>query len=392
MRKIYSRAILGALIGGGLAVVGAGIANAAETSGTGGLLSGDQAIISVDLPVTIGGNAVSVIGDSHSSDASTSAPASQRAPEATTDGGDSILGGNQGLVSVDVPVTVSGNAVSVIGDSTSTDASTTGPAQVEAPRFYRRDGGVVVSAGDRFELHDVAGTEEHHRFLQVGQGLLRVVDGCGRDPEHLVTTGPAHRVDAAEAAAVTQRQLGRVGARAQVLGYLQLLVLLHHLEHEGQAGHEAHHGDEPRAAAVGCDEGGDIGMTIDARRVLQVGRARVLVAVPKTRLGFIGPGIIVEHRDFDDAGLDATLGGGAGFECLDLFQQLQRMDQVGVEADLERGIGQADIQHARQRQLLDGAGDGHGAEEGLQRHRLRHLGKEVFIAGDAVTDGGVCGS
>ena len=79
MRKTYSRAILGALIGGGLAVVGAGMANAAETSGTDGLLSGDQAIISVDLPVTIGGNAVSVIGDSHSSDAETSAPASQPA-------------------------------------------------------------------------------------------------------------------------------------------------------------------------------------------------------------------------------------------------------------------------------------------------------------------------
>ena len=116
MRKIYSRAILGALIGGGLAVVGAGMANAAETSGTDGLLSGDQAIISVDLPITLGGNAVSVIGDSQSSDASTSAPAPQPAPDATTDGGDSLLGGNQGLVSVNVPVPVR-RQVSVIAES-----------------------------------------------------------------------------------------------------------------------------------------------------------------------------------------------------------------------------------------------------------------------------------
>ncbi|MCG7418197.1 DUF320 domain-containing protein [Microbacterium sp. ACRRU] len=132
MRKIYSRAILGALIGGGLAVVGAGMAHAAETSGTDGLLSGDQAIVSVDLPITVGGNAVSIIGDSHSEDASTSAPASEPAPEATTDGGDGIGSGNQGLVSVDVPVTVGGNAVSVIGDSHSEDASTSAPAEEAA--------------------------------------------------------------------------------------------------------------------------------------------------------------------------------------------------------------------------------------------------------------------
>ncbi len=106
MRKFYSRALLGALVGGGLAVLGCGIANAAETSGADGLLSGDQAAISVDLPVTIGGNAVSVIGDSHSEDADTSAPAPDAAPVTTTDGSDGAASGNQGIISIDVPVTV----------------------------------------------------------------------------------------------------------------------------------------------------------------------------------------------------------------------------------------------------------------------------------------------
>ncbi len=129
MRKIYSRVLMGALVGGGLAVAGCGIANAADTSGADGLLSGDQAAISVDAPVTVGGNAVSVIGDSHSENADTSAPKSAPAPEATTDGSDSLLGGNQGLVSVNVPVTVGGNAVSVVGDSDTSDADTSAPAE-----------------------------------------------------------------------------------------------------------------------------------------------------------------------------------------------------------------------------------------------------------------------
>ncbi|MEV7763791.1 chaplin family protein, partial [Microbacterium sp. NPDC089180] len=133
MRKFYSRALLGALVGGGLAVLGCGIANAAETSGADGLLAGDQAAISVDLPVTVGGNAVSLIGDSHSEDADTSAPAPDAAPVATTDGSDGVASGNQGIISIDVPVTVGGNAVSVIGDSHSEDADTSTPAPEAAP-------------------------------------------------------------------------------------------------------------------------------------------------------------------------------------------------------------------------------------------------------------------
>ncbi len=138
MRKFYSRALLGALVGGGLAVLGCGIANAAETSGADGLLSGDQAAISVDLPVTIGGNAVSVIGDSHSEDADTSAPAPDAAPVTTTDGSDGAASGNQGIISIDVPVTVGGNAVSVIGDSHSEDADTSAPRRPRSPLPSRR--------------------------------------------------------------------------------------------------------------------------------------------------------------------------------------------------------------------------------------------------------------
>ncbi len=94
---------------------------------------------------------MSVIGDGHSSDAETSAPASQPAPEATSDGSDSVLGGNQGLVSVDVPVTVGGNAVSVIGDSHSSDADTTGGSTSGGSGDVTTDGTDSLGGGNQVE-------------------------------------------------------------------------------------------------------------------------------------------------------------------------------------------------------------------------------------------------
>jgi hypothetical protein len=109
-------------------LLGAGVAHASETSGDDGILSGTQLGISIELPVTISGNAVSVVGDSESSDASTDVttgaaePASS--PVAVTSGDDGIGSGSQAIVDVSAPVTISGNAVSVIGDSSSSDATT----------------------------------------------------------------------------------------------------------------------------------------------------------------------------------------------------------------------------------------------------------------------------
>ena len=132
MRRTVKRVLLGALIGGGLAFAGATVAQAAETSGDDGTASGTQALIGVTLPVTIGGNGISILGDSSSADASTPAPAPAPAtPAITTGGTDGIASGTQGLVSVTVPVTVGGNAISVLGDSGSTDAAAPAPAPAQ---------------------------------------------------------------------------------------------------------------------------------------------------------------------------------------------------------------------------------------------------------------------
>ena len=132
MRRTVKRVLLGALIGGGLAFAGATVAQAAETSGEDGTASGTQALIGVTVPVTVGGNGISLLGDSSSEGAGTAAPAPAPMPSVTTGGTDGLASGTQGVVSVAVPVTVGGNAISVLGDSESTDAAATAPAPAPA--------------------------------------------------------------------------------------------------------------------------------------------------------------------------------------------------------------------------------------------------------------------
>ena len=135
MRTFIKRALLGVVVGGGIALAGAGMAQAAETDGDDGLLSGTQILPSIEVPITVGGNAISVLGDSSTNDAAASAPsgnASGETSEASTDGSDGAASGTQGIVSVTVPVTVGGNAISVVGDSDSTSA-TSAPAEPAEP-------------------------------------------------------------------------------------------------------------------------------------------------------------------------------------------------------------------------------------------------------------------
>ncbi|MFF1876710.1 hypothetical protein [Leifsonia sp. NPDC058230] len=147
MNKYVSRGLWFTLFLGGLSLAGVGVANAAETSGADGTASGEQAVVDLTAPVTLGGNGISVLGDSSSSGADTAsvpaaAPAS--APAVTTSGLDGVLSGSQAVAGVSVPVTLSGNAVSALGDSSSSDATTAAaPApsgQASAPTTSGSDG------------------------------------------------------------------------------------------------------------------------------------------------------------------------------------------------------------------------------------------------------------
>ncbi len=130
---------------------GTGTIGDVETDGTDSILGGNQAIIPVAIPVTIGGNAVSVIGDSHTENATTTGGSTGTGTigGVETDGTDSILGGNQAIIPVAIPVTIGGNAVSGVGDSTSTGATTTGGAG---------GGGVVGASPPTAPAASAAGT------------------------------------------------------------------------------------------------------------------------------------------------------------------------------------------------------------------------------------------
>ncbi len=138
MRSFVTRALLGTLLAGGITLLGATVANATETSGEDGLLSGTQALLNIKAPVTLVGNAISVLGDSSSSRwAAEPASAPEAGPSgATTSGAGGIGSGSQAVIDVTVPVTISGLAVSVVGDSESTGAAAAAgvvPAAAPAP-------------------------------------------------------------------------------------------------------------------------------------------------------------------------------------------------------------------------------------------------------------------
>jgi LPXTG-motif cell wall-anchored protein len=100
------------------------------TSGANGIGSGNQTGVDVQAPIDLSGNQVTVIGQDNSvasqSGTSSSGPASG---EATTTGEHGLISGNQTGVGLSVPIDLSGNQVTVIGqDNTVTAAggSTTG--------------------------------------------------------------------------------------------------------------------------------------------------------------------------------------------------------------------------------------------------------------------------
>lgn len=132
-----------------------GAANAADapaTSGADGIVSGSQVISDVVAPVTLTGNSISMVGDSSTASAAPAAPAPAPVPapiaDPTTSGTDAVASGAQAVVAADAPVTATGNAISVIGDSQSAPAApvaAAAPAPVATPATT--DGADSIAGG-----------------------------------------------------------------------------------------------------------------------------------------------------------------------------------------------------------------------------------------------------
>src|SRR5690242_16709622 len=127
MHTYVRRGLQTALMVGGGILFFAGHASAEEnTTGADSALGGNQVAVAASVPVTVSGNSISLIGDSSSSGADSSTQSTPAGSSSSTTGGSSsVAGGNQGDLAVALPVDVSGNSISVIGDSSSSGADST---------------------------------------------------------------------------------------------------------------------------------------------------------------------------------------------------------------------------------------------------------------------------
>jgi hypothetical protein len=113
------------LAGAGTAFAGTALAAGPVTSGNGSALSGNQVVAPVTVPVNICGNAVSAAGASlaHCAGCTTAVTASNGKGSPRTSGDGSLLSGNQVVAPITIPVNIAGNALSVLGVSAASAVS-----------------------------------------------------------------------------------------------------------------------------------------------------------------------------------------------------------------------------------------------------------------------------
>ncbi|MFJ6453453.1 cell wall anchor protein [Paenarthrobacter sp. NPDC091669] len=126
MNRTLRKCLIGTCFAGGMIVLSATTANAADTtSGKDGLLSGTQVIAPVTAPISTGATSLGLLGDSA---ATASAPGtaggSGHAPAATTNGSNSIGSGTQVVAPVTVPINLGSSSVGLLGGSTAASPAT----------------------------------------------------------------------------------------------------------------------------------------------------------------------------------------------------------------------------------------------------------------------------
>ncbi|GAA1105037.1 hypothetical protein [Nocardiopsis metallicus] len=138
------------------------------TSGNGSVLGGNQAVLDLDVPVNVAGNAVGAVGGVAGA-AATDSDAVVKEPKRhiATSGNGSLAGGNQLVADADVPVNVAGNAVGAVAgvagaSATGSDAKVVHQSAETEPQSSALDSVPLVS-----ELPEVPVSE----MLPVGYDL-----------------------------------------------------------------------------------------------------------------------------------------------------------------------------------------------------------------------------
>jgi len=119
MNTWIRRSLQVGIVSAGIVLAGAAAAHADSdltSIGNLGILNGNQAYAPVQVPVDVCGNAAGVLGNGQASCKGGSSANLKSLPDATSIGNAGILNGNQAIVPVQVPVDVSGNALGVLGN------------------------------------------------------------------------------------------------------------------------------------------------------------------------------------------------------------------------------------------------------------------------------------
>jgi hypothetical protein len=150
MRKWVRTSAKTALLTAGFVALGAGVSFADShptTSGNGSVLGGNQIVGNVDLPVNVSGNAISAVGGvSGAKSDDTGAVIHDHADEGpTTSGNGSIGGGNQAVVDAEAPINVSGNAIAAVLGTAGAASDDTGAAVLEGGDRHHQGDDVTTS-------------------------------------------------------------------------------------------------------------------------------------------------------------------------------------------------------------------------------------------------------
>src|SRR6266702_4895588 len=111
------------ILSAGFLLIGGAAANAASTADNFGVLGGNQVQAPIQAPISVTGNAIGLLGSaSATSHGGASGTAGGAAAAGSTSDNFGIGSGNQAGVSLLAPITVSGNAIGALGSAHATSA------------------------------------------------------------------------------------------------------------------------------------------------------------------------------------------------------------------------------------------------------------------------------
>jgi hypothetical protein len=221
MHSYLRRALCAVGLTGGIVLLGIGLAEAASadgpsgpvTSGESGILSGNQTGADAQVPVNVSGNQVTVIGQDNKTTSTGSSSTTSPSPGSpTTSGQNGIGSGNQTGVAAQVPVDVSGNQVTVIGQDNEvqsnggTSASTPSSGSSSPPTTSGESG---IASGNQTALTALVPVNASgNQVTVIGQGNTVSSSGGSAAAEPAASGPSAGPVTSGEGGVLSGNQTG----------------------------------------------------------------------------------------------------------------------------------------------------------------------------------------